>query len=165
MTSTSQSKTDSLLPTVALASDHAGYPLKEELKKHLESEGYTVTDLGTDGPASVDYPVFADRLCAAVTGGLCRLGILVCGTGIGMSIAANKHPGIRAACCSDSFSARLTRMHNDANVLCLGARVVGTGLAAELADLFLSTPFEGGRHTARVEMLNALDEKKTKGDA
>ena len=165
MTSTSLSKTDSLLPTVALASDHAGYPLKEELKKHLESEGYAVTDLGTDGPVSVDYPVFADRLCAAVTEGRCRLGILVCGTGIGMSIAANKHPGIRAACCSDSFSARLTRMHNDANVLCLGARVVGTGLAAELADLFLSTPFEGGRHNARVEMLNALDEKKTKGDA
>ena len=145
------------LPTVALACDHAGYLLKDELKKHLTEQGYAVVDHGTDGPASVDYPLFADKLCESITDGRCALGILVCGTGIGMSIAANKHPGIRAACCSDTFSARLTRMHNDANVLCMGARVVGAGLALELAETFLSTPFEGGRHMRRVEMLNALD--------
>ena len=153
MTSTSTST----LPTVALACDHAGYLLKDELKAHLTGAGYTVIDHGTDGPASVDYPLFADKLCQSITEGQCDLGILVCGTGIGMSIAANKHTGIRAACCSDTFSARLTRMHNDANVLCMGARVVGAGLAAELADVFLATPFEGGRHMRRVEMLNALD--------
>ena len=145
--------------TVALASDHAGYPLKEALKKHLTEGGYTVLDLGTDSLASVHYPVYADKLCKAITGGEAPLGILVCGTGIGMSMAANKHPGIRAACCSDTFSARFTRMHNDANVLCMGARVVGEGLAFDLADLFLTTEYEGGRHQIRVDMLNELDKK------
>ena len=144
---------------VALASDHAGYILKEELKKHLEEQGYTLLDCGTDGLSSVDYPVFADRLCAALQAGEAGCGILVCGTGVGMSMAANKHKGIRAALCSDTFSARMTRMHNDANVLCLGARVVGGGLAFDIADIFLTTAFEGGRHTRRVDMLNALDEK------
>ena len=147
---------------VALASDHAGYTLKEELKKHLEERGIAYKDLGTDGPASVDYPVFADKLCREITGGKCGLGILVCGTGVGMSMAANKHAGIRAAVVSDTFSARLTRMHNDANVLCVGARVVGVGLACDIADLFLDTPYEGGRHQRRVDMLNALDEKAGK---
>ena len=136
MTSQSTSK----LPVVAIACDHAGYLLKDELKKHLAGQGYTILDHGTDGPASVDYPLFADKLCNSITAGECALGILVCGTGIGMSIAANKHAGIRAACCSDTFSARLTRMHNDANVLCIGARVVGGGLAADLADISFPRP-------------------------
>lgn len=144
--------------TVAIACDHAGYPLKEELKKHLTEEGYAVLDLGTDSTASVHYPEYADKLCRAITAGDAPLGILVCGTGIGMSMAANKHKGIRAACCSDTFSAKLTRMHNDANVLCMGARVVGIGLAFELADGFLQTEYEGGRHQLRVDMLNALDQ-------
>ena len=145
---------------IALACDHAGYPLKEELKKHFEKNGTAYADLGTNDTASVDYPVFADKLCAQIAAGKSDLGILVCGTGVGMSMAANKHPGIRAAVVSDTFSARLTRMHNDANVLCVGARVVGAGLACDIADLFIGTPYEGGRHQRRVDMLNALDEKR-----
>ena len=142
---------------IALACDHAGYPLKEELKKHFDAAGVACVDYGTDSLASVNYPDYAHKLCTAIQEGNHELGILVCGTGIGMSMAANKHKGIRAAVLSDTFSARMTRMHNDANVLCLGARVVGGGLAADIADLFISTDFEGGRHVARVEMLNQLD--------
>lgn len=148
------------LPTVALACDHAGVSLKRALLDHLTDRGYPTLDLGVDTCDSVDYPVYAEKLCRALTERRARFGILICGTGVGMSIAANKHAGIRAACCSDCFSARLTRAHNDANVLCLGARVVGEGLAADLADVFLTTPFEGGRHIRRVQMLNALDETK-----
>lgn len=142
---------------IALAADHGGYELKNEIKRHLEQKGITVRDFGTNGPESVNYPDYAHPLCEAVAGGECRLGILVCGTGIGMSMAANKHRGIRAACCSDTYSARLTREHNDANVLCLGGRVVGTGLALDMVDLFLSTEFAGGRHQTRVDMLTSLD--------
>ena len=145
---------------VALACDHAGYPLKEELKKHFEKTGVAYVDLGTNSLESVNYPEFADKLCKAIQGGECDLGVLVCGTGIGMGMAANKHKGIRAAVCSDTFSARFTRMHNDANVLCMGARVVGAGLAEDMVDLFLSTGYEGGRHQKRVDMLNALDNEK-----
>ena len=140
-----------------LACDHAGYPLKEELKEIFTKEGYEVIDCGTDSLASVDYPAYATKLCETITRKEAKLGILVCGTGIGMSMAANKHAGIRAACCSDTFSARMTRMHNDANVLCMGARVVGAGLAADIAKLFLETEFEGGRHQRRVDLVNALD--------
>ena len=107
----------------------------------------------------MNYPEYAHLLCQAIWEGKYDLGILICGTGVGMSIAANKHSGIRAAVCSDTFSARYTRMHNDANVLCLGARVVGAGLAEDLCDLFLDTPFEGGRHQKRVDMLNSLDKR------
>ena len=142
---------------IALACDPAGYPLKEELKKHLEKRGIAYTDYGTNSTESVNYPEYAHLLCQAIGEGKNDLGILICGTGVGMSIAANKHSGIRAAVCSDTFSARYTRMHNDANVLCLGARVVGAGLAEDLCDLFLDTPFEGGRHQKRVDMLNSLD--------
>ena len=141
----------------ALACDHAGYPLKEELKKIFAEKGYEIIDCGTDSLASVDYPAYATKLCNVITGGEAKLGILICGTGIGMSMAANKHAGIRAACCSDTFSARMTRMHNDANVLCMGARVVGAGLATDIAQLFLETEFEGGRHQRRVDLVNALD--------
>lgn len=143
-----------------LACDHAGYPLKEELKKIFAEKGYDIIDCGTDSLASVDYPAYATKLCDTITSGKAKLGILICGTGIGMSMAANKHAGIRAACCSDTFSARMTRMHNDANVLCMGARVVGAGLAADIAELFLETPFEGGRHQRRVDLVNALDQKE-----
>lgn len=144
---------------LALACDHAGLPLKEELKKHLDDRGIEYLDLGTNDAASVDYPVFAHKLCLEIASGRCDAGVLCCGTGIGMCMAANKHPGIRAAVVSDTFSARMTRMHNDANVLCLGARVVGAGLACDILDLFLDTPYEGGRHQRRVDMLNALDER------
>ena len=142
---------------IVLASDHAGFPLKEEIKAHFEKEGVKFIDLGTDSTASVNYPDYAVKLCESIQQGKADLGILVCGTGIGMSMAANKCRGIRAACCSDTFSARMTRMHNNANVLCMGARVVGAGLGIDMADLFINTEFEGGRHNARVEMLNALD--------
>ena len=140
-----------------LACDHAGYPLKEELKTIFAEKGYEIIDCGTDSLASVDYPAYATKLCDTITRGEAKLGILVCGTGIGMSMAANKHAGIRAACCSDTFSARMTRMHNDANVLCMGARVVGAGLATDIATLFLETEFEGGRHQRRVDLVNELD--------
>ena len=145
---------------IAIASDHAGYDLKEEIKKHLADRGIEFIDFGTNNPTdSVNYPDFAHALCSSIQNGETERGILVCGTGIGMSMAANKHAGIRAACCSDTFSSRLTRTHNDANVLCFGARVVGTGVATDLVDVFIDTEFEGGRHTKRVEMLNALDKK------
>ena len=121
----------------------------------------TYLDFGTNSAASVDYPVYADKVCRAIQEGKATLGILLCGTGIGMSIAANKHRGIRAACCSDTFSARLTRNHNDANVLCMGARVVGAGLAMDIADQFLDAEYEGGRHEKRVAMVMALEESET----
>ena len=145
---------------IVMGSDHAGLQLKLKVKAHLEARGFEVTDVGTHAPESCNYTVYADALCKALTAGEADLGILVCGTGIGMSIAANKHKGIRAACCENTFSARMTRMHNDANVLCFGERVIGYGLACDMVDLFVDTPFEGGRHQARVDDLNALDESK-----
>ena len=145
---------------IIMGSDHAGYNLKLKVKAHLESRGFEVVDVGTNTPESCNYTVYADALCQAIAAGEADLGILVCGTGIGMSIAANKHKGIRAACCENTFSARMTRMHNDANVLCIGERVMGYGLACDMADLFVDTPFEGGRHQARVDDLNALDAGK-----
>ena len=145
---------------IVIGSDHAGYNLKLKVKAHLESRGFEVTDVGTNTPESCNYTVYADALCKAIAAGAADLGSLGCGTGIGMSIAANKHKGIRAACCENTFSARMTRMHNDANVLCIGERVMGYGLACDMVDLFVNTPFEGGRHQARVDDLNALDESK-----
>ena len=144
---------------IALACDHAGYPLKEELKSHFEKTGVKFVDFGCHGLESVNYPEYATKLCTSIQEGQCTLGILVCGTGIGMSMAANKHKGIRAACCSDTFSARMTRMHNDANVLCLGGRVVGVGLALDMVDLFVETEFEGGRHAQRVGMLAEIEKQ------
>lgn len=142
---------------IALACDHAGYPLKEEIRQHFEKNEIDYIDFGCFGLESVNYPEYATKLCTSIQEGRCDLGILVCGTGIGMSMAANKHKGIRAACCSDTFSARMTRMHNDANVLCMGARVVGAGLAIDMTELFINTEYEGGRHQKRVDMVNALD--------
>ncbi|MBR6807818.1 MAG: ribose 5-phosphate isomerase B [Clostridia bacterium] len=142
---------------IALASDHAGYPLKEALIKYLNSRGIDTIDCGTSSTESCDYPDFAVSGCCKVLDGEADLTILCCGTGIGMSMAANKLRGIRAACCSDVFSAKYTRLHNNANVLCLGARVVGEGLAAELVDAFIDTGFEGGKHQRRVDMITALE--------
>ena len=142
---------------IAIGSDHGGYALKKEVEKHLEEQGYLFEDFGCHSTESCDYPAFAEAVGKAVTTGGFDLGLLFCGTGIGISIAANKVPGVRAACCSDSFSAKYTRMHNDANILCMGGRVVGPGLACELVDLFLTTPFEGGRHRRRVDQITAIE--------
>ena len=143
---------------LVIACDHGGYELKEAIKSYLTANNIEFKDFGCDGE-SVNYPDYADKVCRAIQSGECYRGILVCGTGIGMSMAANKHKGIRAACCSDTFSARMTRAHNDANVLCLGGRVVGFGLAIDMVELFLKTEFEGGRHQVRVDMLTALENK------
>jgi ribose 5-phosphate isomerase B len=139
--------------TVAIASDHAGYPLKQILADELRAMGREVLDLGTDGPDSVDYPDFGRAVAAAVAGGRAESGVVVCGTGIGVSIAANRHPGVRAAVCHDVSSARLSRQHNDANVLALGARLIGVETAKDCLGTFLETPFEGGRHVRRVAKL------------
>ncbi len=145
--------------TVAVAADHAGFPLKEALKKNLAAAGYEILDAGTDSAESCDYPVFAEAGCRLVLERKAELCILCCGTGVGMSIAANKINGIRAACCSDVFSARYTRMHNDANALCLGARVVGEGLAWELVTAFLEAEFEGGKHARRVGLITDIEKR------
>ena len=144
---------------IALGSDHGGYLLKEELKKHLEEKGVEFKDFGTDSTASCDYPVYAEKVCRAIQSGECEKGILICGTGIGMSMCANKCKGIRAAVCGDHFSAEFTRKHNDANVLCMGARTIGPGVALQIADIFLTTEFEGGRHEKRVSMMMELENK------
>lgn len=138
---------------LVIACDHAGYEMKENVKKQLAEWGHNVIDCGTNSTDSCDYPVFAKALCKEINDGNAELGILICGTGIGMSMAANKVKGIRAAVCSDYFSTKFTRAHNNTNVMCLGARVMGEGLALELIDVFLNTPFEGGKHLRRVNML------------
>lgn len=142
---------------VAIGCDHGGYELKKEIIAHLTKNGVEFKDFGTYDGNSVDYPDIAKLVCKSILSGECENGILVCGTGIGISIAANKHKGIRAAVCSDEFSAKFTRLHNDANVICLGGRVVGPGLACELVDIFLSTGFEGGRHALRVDKITAIE--------
>ena len=135
---------------VLLAADHAGYELKQDLARHLADLGYEAVDLGTDSPESVDYPDYAHLLAEAIERGQAAQGILCCGAGIGMSIAANRHPGVRAANCLDERMAALAREHNDANVLCLGSRVTGIGLAEAILSTFINTPFDGDRHTRRV---------------
>jgi len=145
--------------TVALACDHGGFPLKAAVVRHIEEKGYTVLDFGTFSEERCEYPVLAELACTAVTDGRAALGVLICGTGIGMSMAANKIRGIRAACCSEPYSARMTRAHNDANVLCFGARVVGEEMALQLVDAFLDQSFEGGRHAERVAMLAELENR------
>ncbi len=143
---------------IYIGADSAGYELKEELIGYIREKGYTVVDCGTDSSASCHYPEFASAVAKSVQAELdSSFGILVCGTGIGMSMAANKYDGIRAAVCGDTFSARMTRMHNDANVLCIGARVIGPGLAKDIVDLFLSAEFEGGRHKVRVDMITDIE--------
>lgn len=142
---------------IALGSDHAGFALKEKIKQYFDEKKIEYKDFGCYTPESFDYAVAASRACKAVVRGECEKAILCCGTGIGISMAANKIKGIRAAACSNYFGAKLTRAHNDANVLCLGERVTGYGLALELVDVFLNTEFEGGRHQRRIDMISALE--------
>ncbi len=139
---------------IAMGSDHGGFELKEKLMEHLSERGLEYKDFGTYSSASCDYPVYAKAVANAVASGECDRGIIICGTGIGVSITANKVRGIRAALCGDCFSAEATRQHNDANVLCMGARVVGEGLALKIADTFLDTPFSNDeRHIRRISMI------------
>ena len=143
---------------IVLAADHGGYLLKEEVKKHLDAKGVEYIDCGCYNGESVDYPDMAKRACEKIQSGEAEKGLLFCGSGVGISIAANKMKGIRCCCCSDTFSAKYTRLHNDANVLAMGGRIVGPGLAIEMIELFLNTEFEGGRHSRRVEKLMALED-------
>lgn len=142
---------------IALACDHAALELKEEVKKILESRGLDYEDFGTYTADSCHYPIFGARAARAVAEGRCDRGILICGTGIGMSLVANKVKGIRCALCSDSYSAKMTRAHNDSNMLAMGARVIGVEVAKEIVEAWLDTPFEGGRHQTRVDMITAVE--------
>ena len=144
---------------IALGSDHGGFALKQELMKHLDARGLEYKDYGTYSDASCDYPVYGKAVAHAVASGECERGIIICGTGIGISMAANKVKGVRAALCGDCFSAEMTRKHNDANVLALGARVVGPGLALKIVDTFLENEFEGGRHARRVALLSEIENR------
>jgi len=148
------------MTVVALGADHAGFPLKEDLKTWLITHGYDVVDLGTQSAESVDYPDFAIGVGSAITAGTADRGVLVCGTGIGMAMAANKVPGVRAAACSDAFTARMSREHNDANILALGARITSREAAIEILEIWLGAEFAGGRHARRVEKIVALDEMR-----
>jgi len=139
--------------TVAIANDHAGLMLKQLLLGEIEQLGYTALDLGTNTADSVDYPDFGNAVAKAVTDGRAQFGVAICGSGIGISIAANRHKGIRAALCSTGLAAELSRQHNDANILCLGARLIGDAEARECVKRFLATKFEGGRHAKRIEKL------------
>lgn len=139
---------------IALGCDHGGYAMMQEVKKHLEERGLEYKDFGCYSEESVDYPEYSKKVALAVAGGECEKGILICGTGIGISIAANKVKGIRAALCHDCFSAAATREHNNANILAMGARVIGPGLARQIVDIFLDTPFSNDeRHTRRINMI------------
>lgn len=144
---------------IALGADHGGYELKESIKKHLDEKGIRYYDFGTLTGEAIDYPEIAEKVANAVASGEYDKAILCCGTGIGISIAANKVNGIRCACCSDYFSAKYTRLHNDANILAMGGRVVGAGLACMMVDVFLETEFEGGRHSRRVSMITDIENR------
>ena len=146
---------------IALGSDHAGLPLKREIMSLLDEMGLAYHDYGTYMADSCDYAVFAQRAAMAVASGECERGIICCGTGIGISIAANKVKGIRCACCSDCYSAKMTRKHNDANMLAMGARVVGTDLGRMIAEMFLTTEFVGGRHQRRIDQIAAIERGET----
>lgn len=140
---------------IAIGSDHGGYELKAEIIEHLKDRGFEIKDFGCNDTSSCDYPFYAKAVAEAVANGACELGILICGTGIGMSMAANKIPGVRAALCSDCFSAKATKEHNNANVLCMGARTLGPGLALMITDIFLDTPFSNDeRHVRRISMFS-----------
>ena len=142
---------------IALGCDHGGFALKEAIKMHLDARGIAYEDFGTHTSDSVDYPRFAYMVARAVASGACELGILCCGTGIGISIAANKVAGARAAVCHDAFTAEKTRRHNAANILCLGGRVLEAKEALEMVDVFLETPFDGGRHSKRIEQISQIE--------
>ncbi|HEY8804789.1 MAG TPA: ribose 5-phosphate isomerase B [Clostridium sp.] len=147
---------------IALGSDHGGLNLKKEIIKHLKSENIEVTDFGTYTEDSCDYPGYALKVAEEVVAGNFELGILVCGTGIGVSISANKVPGVRAALCSDTFSAHATREHNNANILTLGERIVGTGLALDIVDTFINAKFLGDRHQRRIDKITEIEKKYSK---
>lgn len=147
---------------IALGSDHGGLKLKKIIIKHLEEKGIEIKDFGTHTEESCDYPDFALEVAEAVANKEMDFGILICGTGIGISISANKVPGVRAALCSDTFSARATREHNNANILAMGERVVGPGLAIDIVDSFLNAEFEGGRHTRRIDKITEIEKKYCK---
>ncbi len=144
---------------LAIGSDHGGFALKQEIMAHLREKGIEFKDFGTYTEESCDYPDYGEAVARAVASGECERGIAVCGTGIGISIAMNKVRGIRAALCGDCYSAEMTRRHNDANVLALGGRVVGAGLALKIVDTFLETPFEGGRHARRVAKIHEIEKR------
>ena len=144
---------------LAIGSDHGGFALKQEIMEHLTERGIEYHDYGTYSDESCDYPEYGEATARAVASGECDRGIVICGTGIGISLAANKVHGIRCALCGDCYSAEMTRRHNDANMLALGARVLGEGLALKIVDTFLDTPFEGGRHARRIEKLMAIEER------
>lgn len=146
---------------IAIGNDHAALELKNHIVDYLVKEGYEVVNFGTDTPASTDYPIYGARVAHAVANGECERGIVICGTGIGISISANKVKGIRCALCSEPVSAKLTRQHNDANVLAMGARIIGPAMAEEIVHTFLTTEFEGGRHSRRVELITKLENGQT----
>ena len=137
---------------ISIASDHAGYELKETIKDYFDINNITYIDFGTNNTESVDYPIYAKKVCTSIQTGESNFGVLVCGTGIGMAIAANKQRNIRATVCHDTYSAKMARLHNDVNIIALGNKVVGSGLAIDIVKKFLSTDFEGGRHSGRVNM-------------
>jgi len=150
---------------IALASDHGGFDLKESVIAHLLNTGWEVDDLGPHSGDSVDYPDYGIKLAEAVAEKKVERGIVICGTGVGMSIVVNRYPGIRGTLCSDVFTAKLCREHNDSNILIMGGRVIGKGLAAEIVNTWLNTPFEGGRHQKRLDKINQIDTSlKTKGN-
>ena len=144
---------------LAIGSDHGGFTLKQEIMKHLTERGIAYRDYGTYTEESCDYPEYGEAVGRAVASGECERGIVICGTGIGISISANKVHGVRAALCGDCFSAEMCRRHNDANILALGERVLGPGLALKIVDTFLDTPFDGGRHARRVAGIMAIEER------
>lgn len=146
---------------IAVGCDHGGLEHKNAIAEHLKSEGFEVEDFGIYENKSVDYPEIALKVANSIKNGENDLGILVCGTGIGMSLAANKVNGIRAAACSEHFSAKYTRLHNNSNILCLGGRVIGIGTALELCDIFVNTEFEGGRHQRRIDMITEIEKSNS----
>lgn len=143
---------------IAIASDHAGITLKTEISRVLQELGLDVEDLGPTETRSVDYPDYAHLLAKAVSDGRVERGVLICGTGLGMSMAANRHPGVRAALCHDAYTAEMARRHNDANILCMGARVIGGGVADQMVTVFFETPFDGDRHQRRVAKIELNQE-------
>jgi len=142
--------------TWAIASDHGGFHLKETVRKQLEAEGIGVEDLGTSTSDSVDYPDFAHKVAGGVQSGKYEYGVLICGTGLGMSMTANRYSGVRAALCTDAYMARMAKEHNNANIICMGERVIGPGLAEDIIRAFLKAGFEGGRHEARIAKIEAI---------
>lgn len=143
---------------IAIGNDHVAVGMKNHIKNYLEEKGHEVINFGTDSDERCDYPIYGKKVADAVASGECERGILICGTGIGISLAANKVKGIRAAVCSEAYSARLTRAHNDANIIAFGARVVGIATAEMIVDEFISTEYEGGRHQQRIDMITAIEQ-------